>query len=456
MHSVTDSGYSTSRRLYNRRDFCRSIAGGGAALALGGQAFAARPLISRAPNVIVIFTDDQGYHDLGCYGADDIPTPAIDAMAAQGVRFTDFYSASSVCTPSRAALMTGCYPLRVSLTHVLFPAARIGLHPNETTIAGMLKPAGYTTACIGKWHLGHRAPFLPTRQGFEYYFGMPYSNDMIPSILMRNEDVIEQPVRQNTLTRRYTQEAVQFIQNNHDKPFFLYLAHTMPHVPLHLSPDFAGASRRGVYGDVIAEIDWSVGAILEALKRQGLERNTLVVFTSDNGPWLGKRKKGGSAYPLRGGKFSAYEGGFRVPCIMWMPGSIPAGSVCSTIASSIDLYPTIGHLAAAPLPDHAIDGENIWPVVTGRTTVSPHEAFCYYGPGGRMRAIRLGDWKLHIHKQELYNLREDLGESRNRISQSPDIAHALHAISVRIDKRIRTHRRPHGRIAELRKQQSAG
>jgi arylsulfatase A len=439
----------------SRRTFCRSLAGGASA-ALCGQAFAARPIMARPPNVIIIYTDDQGYHDLGCYGARDIPTPGIDRMAREGVRFTDFYSAASVCTPARAGLMTGCYPLRVSMTHVLFPAARIGLHPNELTMAGMLKPAGYKTACIGKWHLGHRQPFLPPRQGFDFFYGMPYSNDMNPSILMQNGEVIERPVRQSTLTQRYTRETIEFIKRNRRQPFFVYLAHSMPHVPLHASSHFRGVSQRGAYGDVIAEIDWSVDMILDTLRTLGLHNDTLVVFTSDNGPWIGKGKRGGSADPLRGGKFSAYEGGFRVPCVMWMPGAIPASSQCSQIASAIDLYPTIARLSGAPLPEYAIDGEDIWHLMTGRSSTSPHEAFCYYGPGGRMRAIRSGDWKLHMQRQELYNLALDISESRNVISRNSDIAGALHATARRIHARIRENKRPHGRIAKLRKAESTG
>ncbi|MFP6612191.1 MAG: sulfatase, partial [Pirellulales bacterium] len=298
----------------------------------------------RLPNFVIIFTDDQGYQDIGCFGSPKIKTPNLDRMAGEGMKFTDFYSANAVCSASRAALLTGCYPPRVSISGVLFPRHKVGLHPDEITIADLLKQRGYATACIGKWHLGHKPEFLPTRQGFDSYYGIPYSNDMMidPTMdladgcvlrqgmtaerirqekpkrnwvpLLRGAKVIEYPVDQSTLTKRYTDEAVQFIKTNRSKPFLLYLPHTMPHIPLFASPQFKGSSARGLYGDTIEEIDWSTGQILETIKSLGLDEQTLVIYTSDNGPWKLPNGRGGNAEPLRGYKFQTYEGGMRVPC----------------------------------------------------------------------------------------------------------------------------------------------
>jgi len=401
--------------LMNRRRFLQLGAIGAAGASLGACANATRSATSPAPqdrgsrpNFIVIITDDQGYQDVGCYGSPDIRTPNLDRMAAEGVRFTDFYVAAPLCSPSRAALMTGCYPQRVSITSVLHPHSKIGLNPGEITIADMLKTRGYATACIGKWHLGHLPPFFPTRQGFDYYFGLLYSNDMfvnrdtnergIP--LMRGEEVIENPVVQETLTPRYTEEAVRFITDNKDRPFFLYVPHTAPHVPLHVSQRFAGRSKRGTYGDVIEEIDWSTGEILNALKRLGLDQNTLVTFTSDNGPWLAKGKDGGSALPLRDGKGTAWEGGMRVPAIMRWPGRIPSGSLCKEMALTIDLLPTLAGLAGVEPPsDRIIDGKDIWPLISSMPHArTPHEAFFYY-EGAGLCAVRSGKWKLIIPRK---------------------------------------------------------
>ncbi|MEK9862038.1 MAG: sulfatase, partial [Verrucomicrobiota bacterium] len=321
---------------------------------------------NRPPNIILIMTDDQGYQDLGCYGSPSIKTPFLDQLARDGMRFTDFYAGNSVCSPSRAALLTGCYPTRVNIPGVLFPRDSIGLHPDEVTLADLLQSVGYATACIGKWHLGHHPSFLPTRQGFDHYLGIPYSNDMtidpkaqlaqtvrwregmtrermlsqapkknwVP--LMRDEEVIEYPCDQTTLTQRYTREAIAFMQANRQRPFFLYLPHTMPHIPLAASPRFRGRSAGGFYGDTIEELDAGVGLILSELKRLDLEEDTLVIYTSDNGPWNLKNGHGGSALPLRGFKFQTYEGGMRVPCLMRWPGVIPAGSTCSQIVASLD------------------------------------------------------------------------------------------------------------------------
>jgi len=345
-------------RDLTRRSFLTS-AGAAAGAPLLATRTSAGGENNRPPNIVLIFTDDQGYADIGCFGATEFSTPYLDRMAVQGTRFTSFYVAASVCSPSRAALLTGRYPPRAGLTDVLFPRHDRGLPRSEVTIADMLKQRGYATACFGKWHLGHKERFLPTRRGFDEYFGIPYSNDMAidPDMpladevtfrrgataedfrsgnrkggwvpLYRDEEVIEYPADQSTLTQRYTREAVRFIRENRDNPFFLYLPHTMPHVPLGASEKFRGSSGSGLYGDVMQELDWSTGRILEALQRHGLDENTLVIYTSDNGPWLSKGDAGGSAEPLRGGKFTTWEGGFRMPCIMRWPGTMPAGRTCS-------------------------------------------------------------------------------------------------------------------------------
>lgn len=431
------------------------------------------------PNVILIFTDDQGYQDVGCFGSPDIKTPNLDRMALEGRKFTSFYSACSVCSPSRAALLTGCYPPRVGVTRVLFPRDDVGLNSNEITIAEMLKQRGYKTACIGKWHLGHKPAFLPTRQGFDFYFGIPYSNDMwidpqapladaavladgitrdairarphkdqprnlVP--LMQNENVIEYPVDQSTLTRRYTGEAIRFIVENRDRPFFLYLPHTMPHIPLFVSGEFKGQSDAGLYGDTIEEIDWSVGEILEALKQNNLDDNTLVIFTSDNGPWDLKNGHGGRAHPLRGFKFSTYEGGMRVPCIMRWPGKIPPNSQTAEIASTIDLTPTIANLAGASLPkDRVIDGHDIWPLMSQDEAISPHEAYFYY-KGTRVSAVRSGRWKLRItpanskknisEKIELFDLQNDISESVNLAEQHSHKVTELKELARKFNDRL--------------------
>src|SRR6266540_1881026 len=327
----------------------------------------------RPPNIIIIMADDLGYGDLGCYGHPSIRTPNLDRMAAEGIRFTDFYASAPVCTPSRAGLMTGRLPLRTGMAsdarRVLFPDSAGGLQPNEITIARALKAKGYATACIGKWHLGHLPQYLPTRHGFDYYFGIPYSNDMdrdpkapegregifhakieyfqVP--LMRNEEFIERPADQATLTRRYTEEALRFIEQNKSKPFLLYFPHTFPHVPLFASAKFKGTSPRGLYGDVVEELDWSAGQVLDLLRREGLAQNTFVFFTSDNGPWLTQDQHGGSAGLLREGKGSTWDGGMRVPGIGWWPGRIRAGSVTRDLASNLDLLPTCLALARVSL-----------------------------------------------------------------------------------------------------------
>lgn len=437
-------------------------------------------LAASPPNFIIIFTDDQGYNDLGCFGSPKIDTPNIDRLAAEGMRFTNFYSAASVCTPSRAALMTGCYPERVGNLSVLFPWSDRGLNPDEITIAEMLKTRGYATACVGKWHLGHHAPFLPTAQGFDSYFGIPYSNDMgwdqtmllADAVvwregadaeqfrtgyqggppLMRGTKVVEWPVDQRTLTKRYTKEAIKFIRNQRDKPFFLYLPHTMPHIPLYASDEFRGTSDAGLYGDTIEEIDWSVGQIVATLRELGLAERTMIVYTSDNGPWNlsgnknskvkgnMNRRVGGSAYPLRGFKFTKYEGGMREPTVMWWPERIPAGKVCDEIAGTIDILPTIAQLAGAKLPANRIlDGRSIVPLLEARPDAkTPHDAYFY-----RTMAVRSGDWKLI--GGDLYNLADDIAESNNVAADHPEIAERLEKLLEAHRGELRQNSRPAGR-----------
>jgi len=411
------------------------------------------------PNIIIVFTDDQGYQDVGCFGSPLINTPNLDRMAKEGMKFTDFYSASPVCSPSRAALLTGSYPPRVGVPVVLWPRSESGLPTEELTIADMLKAESYATACIGKWHLGDKTEFLPNAQGFDTYLGIPYSNDMsvnpnfkvakeavfregmtLDSLrnakpkkyfvpLLRNNEVIEYPVDQTTLSQRYTGEALKFITENKEKPFFLYLAHTMPHIPLYASANFKGKSKRGLYGDVIEEIDWSIGEILKKLKTLGLAENTLIIFTSDNGPWNLKNGHGGSALPLRGYKFETYEGGMRVPMIAHWKGNIPAGTVCSEVASTIDILPTIAFLTDSKLPEKDIDGKNIWPLLSGdENAKSPHdkEGFYYYSDT-TAQAVRLGPWKLRMveGEVELYHLENDISETENLADKHPKIVEKL-------------------------------
>ena len=415
--------------------------------------------VAAKPNFIIIFLDDQGYQDLGCFGSPNIKTPNIDRMAAEGMRFTDFYSADSVCTPSRAALLTGCYPRRVGGLGVLFPRDHHGLNTEETTIPEMLRKSGYKTAMVGKWHLGHLPEFLPTNHGFDSYYGIPYSNDMtiaddmklardlllregvtmeniwtkkrdwVP--LMRNDEVIEYPCDQNTVTKRYTEQAVEFIKKSKDGPFFLYMPHTMPHVPLFVSPEFEGKSEQGLYGDCIEEIDWSVGEILKTIKELGIDKNTMIFYCSDNGPWHFEanatdkvkgnmnRRTGGSALPLRGYKFQQWEGGMREPTVMWWPGRIPAGKLCSEVAGTIDILPTLAALSGSALPEETIDGKSIVPLIEGKSGAkSPHEAYFY-----RTEAVRCGEWKLK--GRELFNLKRDISESTDLAKDHPEIVERL-------------------------------
>src|SRR5690348_15366289 len=331
----------------------REALGGLVGAALGSRLRAAP---AKTPNIIVILCDDLGYGDLGCYGS-KIRTPNLDRMASEGMRFTNCCSADPVCSPSRAALLTGRYPTRVGVPRVLVPQDKDGLNLDETTLANVLKARGYKTMCIGKWHLGRPAQYLPTNRGFDEYFGIPYSNDMTPRPLMHNTEVIEEPAKLETLTPRYTEQAVKFIELSKDAPFFLYLPHTYPHIPLAASSRFRGKSRAGLYGDVIEELDWSAGEVLQALKRNGLDNNTLVMFSSDNGPWYQ-----GSPGGLRGRKGMTYEGGVREPFIARFPGKIPAGQVCHGVTSMLDIFPTVARLTGSPLPEKPVDGMDIWPL----------------------------------------------------------------------------------------------
>jgi arylsulfatase len=422
------------------------------------------------PNIIIIFTDDQGYQDLGCFGSPDIKTPNIDQMASAGMRFTNFYDAQPVCSASRAGLLTGCYPNRVGIHGALGPKSKVALGHQETTIAELVKPLGYETAIFGKWHLGDHKDYLPGSQGFDEYFGLPYSNDMWPKHpenptawprlpLIQGDSVVQYlDDDQNMLTTWYTEKAVDFIDGNKDKPFFLYVAHNMPHVPLFVSDKFRGTSERGLYGDVIAEIDWSVQQIDEALKRNGLEKNTLIIYISDNGPWLSYGTHSGTALPLREGKGTTWEGGIRVPCIMKWPAVIPSGVEQGKAAMTIDVLPTIAEILQIDPPELKIDGKSILPIIKNDPgATNPHEAYYFYYNHNELQGVLSADgkWKLYVpHKYrslegqegrddgipikynynmqvglELYDLENDISETEDVSEKYPDVVARLSSLA---------------------------
>lgn len=468
-----------------------------AALSLSSTALAADP--PKPPNIVIIFADDQGYADVGCFGATGFATPNLDALAREGRRFTRFHVAQPVCSASRAALLTGCYPNRIGIHGALGPGAKHGISDGEMTLAQLLKQKGYATGMAGKWHLGHHRQFLPVHHGFDEYLGLPYSNDMWPNHpeakpgtypplpMIEGDAVIDPEVSaddQRQLTTLYTKRAVSFIERNKDRPFFFYLAHSMPHVPLFVSEKYKGKSAQGAYGDVIMEVDWSVGQVLQALKDNGIERDTLVIYTSDNGPWLSYGDHAGSARPLREGKGTCWEGGVRVPCIMRWPGRIPAGTSSDAMLMTIDLFPTIAKLAGAPLPDHKIDGLDVWPLLSGEPGArNPHEAYLFYYEQNQLQALATGDgrWKLQLphtyrtlaghpgghdgvpakyverklEQPELYDLDHDPSEATNVADAHPEVVDQLRAEAARaradlgdsLTGRKGTGLRPAGRLA---------
>ncbi len=370
----------------------------------------AQPPTTPPPNVIFIFADDLGYGDLSSYGATDIRTPNIDRIGTEGTRFTSFYVAQSVCTASRAALMTGSYANRVNMSGALNHLSQTGLHPKERLLSELFKSRGYATALFGKWHLGHETPFLPTRRGFDEWLGIPYSNDNgplhpvtpgLPALpLYDGEKVIERDPDQSQFTRRFTERAVSFIERNRDRPFFLYLPHVMPHVPIFASETFKGKSKRGLYGDVVEELDWGIGEVMATLRRLGLDERTLIVFASDNGPFLSYGDHAGSARPLREGKLTTFEGGVRVPCLVRWPGKVPAERVSDALFTTMDFYVSFAKLIGATLPEHTIDGIDVRPLLFGESGARARETFWYYS-GDELHAVRQGDWKLHVPHEYL-------------------------------------------------------
>ncbi len=415
----------------------------------------------RQPNVVLIFADDLGYADIGSFASEPLgyKTPNLDRMAKEGIRLTNFYVTQAVCSASRAALLTGCYSNRVGIHGALDHRANYGINTAETTLAEVFKSRDYATAIYGKWHLGHLPQFLPTRHGFDEYFGLPYSNDMWPNHplnknyypdlpLIENEKVIQLMPDQTQLTTWYTERAVRFIEKNKDKPFFLYLPHSMPHVPLFVSDKFKGKTARGLFGDVIEELDWSVGQVLATLKRLKLDDNTLVIFTSDNGPWLSYGNHAGSAKPLREGKGTEFDGGVRVPFVARWPGKIAAGSVSREPVMTIDLLPTLAKLIGTEIPkDRIIDGRDVWPILSDRKAKSPHDALYFYY-GRELQAVRAGKWKLHLPHSyrfietpgadgkpgkdtypkielSLFDLEADIGEKTNLADKHPEVVKQL-------------------------------
>lgn len=427
------------------------------------------------PNIILLLTDDQGYADVGVYGATGFETPTLDKLATEGVRFTQYYAAQPYCSASRAGLLTGVYPNRIGISGALGPEAIIGINQDETTIAEMLKKVGYSTAMIGKWHLGHHEKFLPLQHGFDYYYGLPYSNDMWPlshlgeplkqgdsranfpplPIIEGNEIIgeVNSLAEQSTLTRDYTHKAISFIRGHSQSPFFLYLAYTMPHVPIKASNKFAGRSSSGAYGDVIMEIDWSVAELIETLENEGIADNTIFIFTSDNGPSLHFGNHAGSAWPLREGKTTSFEGGVRVPLIIKWPGVTPEGTVIDDkMASAIDIYPTIADIVGVEIPEGAIDGVSILPLLRGESRKNPRRVLYYYSGTNDLQALRVGDWKLifrHYYRKAattgmngrpgerkvvlaesaLYNLKSDPGETVDLQHLHPGVVAEMNTIA---------------------------
>ena len=427
-----------------------------------------RPEPPTPPNIVLILIDDLGYGDLGVYGATGYSTPHLDQLASEGVRLTNYYATQAVCSASRASILTGLYPNRIGMHGALFPRAEMGLPPEETTLAELLKTRGYATGIFGKWHLGDQQKFLPLQHGFDEYYGIPYSNDMWPShpdndhfnfyalpVFSGNEVVDSIYTDQSNLTTELTERSVDFIERHADEPFFLYVPHPQPHVPLFVSDKFRGKSERGLYGDVIMELDWSVGQILTALERRGLTENTLVVFTSDNGPWLAYGDHAGSAGGLREGKQTAFEGGQREPFLARLPGQLPANRSIDVPVMGIDLLPTIAALTDADLPERPLDGKNVWSVLTGASDESPHEGYAFYYNRNELHAVRSGDWKLYfphtypslngkpggtnglpapterlrIEAPELYHLSDDPGEQKNVAAAHPEVVKRLEILA---------------------------
>lgn len=461
------------------------------------------------PNIVLIMADDLGYGDVGCFGAKDIRTPHIDRLAAEGTRFTSYYVAQAVCTASRAGLMTGCYPNRIGLFGALNHQSNVGIADSELLLPEICKQTGYATAILGKWHLGHRQPFLPARHGFDESLGLPYSNDNGPlHPVMRDipalpwidgEKTVETDPDQSQFTRRLTDRAVQFIERNKDLPFFLYVPHIMPHVPIFVSAKFRGQSRHGLYGDAVEELDASVGEIVAAIGKHGLSERTLVIFLSDNGPFLSYGNHAGSSGALREGKLTTFEGGVRVPCVMRWPGKIPEGHVCKELISSLDFAPSVAGLLGASLPSHKLDGVDITPLVCGSVEQSPRKEFYYYA-GDELQAVRSGPWKLHLAheylspaeprgkdgkpanfanlkpesmqmsglrgiasrhgyvvkriEQSLFNLESDVGETKDLAAEHPDVVEQLLKIAEAaredlgdsLTKRTGKHVRPSGKL----------
>lgn len=409
-----------------------------------------KEMSSQLPNIVFIFTDDLGYGDLGCFGATDILTPNIDRIASEGIKFTNFLSASPVCSPSRAGLLTGRMPQRMGINQVFFPESFTGMSPEEITFAEILKERGYQTAIIGKWHLGHRERFLPLNQGFDSYYGIPYSNDMESVVYMTNNKVDSIQVNQRYTTQTYTQKSLEFIDKAAESPFLLYLAHNMPHVPIYASPAFEGTSQRGLYGDVIQEIDWSVGQILQKLEEKGLLENTLIVFSSDNGPWLVMEDHGGSAGPLREGKQFTFEGGVRVPTVAMWKGKIDPGQVYEELATQMDWFPTFCRIAGAEIPqDRSIDGKDLSAVLF-ENGYREGDEFIYY-MGADQRAFQQDGWKIKrpfagfqgapwmrgvpAHDTLLFNLRTDPGENTNLAKENPEkLAQMMRAMDLAVEQ----------------------